>query len=196
MAPAKKPAKKRGGPPEGYERTKIPAELWGQNFSTSDALLEAVQSGSRRQWRLSEKMVKAIQTFGRKKTATAVARVNEGQGLIRVNGVPLEQIRPEVLRVKVLEPVLVLGREKFANVDIRVRVRGGGYVSQVYAIRQAIAKGLVAYYQKFEDEVSKNQIRSTLIEYDRSLLVADPRQCEAKKFGGRGARARRQKSYR
>jgi hypothetical protein len=28
------------------------------------------------------------------------------------------------------------------------------------------------------------------------LLVADPRRCETKKFGGRGARARFQKSYR
>ena len=38
------------------------------------------------------------------------------------------------------EPILLLGKERFAKVDIRVRVRGGGYVSQCYAIRQAIAK--------------------------------------------------------
>ena len=31
---------------------------------------------------------------------------------------------------------------------MRVRVRGGGYVSQIYAIRQAIAKGIVAWNQK------------------------------------------------
>lgn len=30
-----------------------------------------------------------------------------------------------------------------ADVDIRVRVRGGGHTSQVYAIRQAIAKSIV-----------------------------------------------------
>lgn len=30
-----------------------------------------------------------------------------------------------------------------AGVDIRVRVRGGGHTSQVYAIRQAIAKSIV-----------------------------------------------------
>jgi len=42
----------------------------------------------------------------------------------------------------------LLGKDKFAGVDIRVRVKGGGHVSQVYAIRQAISKSLVAYYQK------------------------------------------------
>ena len=36
------------------------------------------------------------------------------------------------------------------QVDIRLRVKGGGHVSQVYAIRQAIAKAIVAYYQKCE----------------------------------------------
>jgi small subunit ribosomal protein S16e len=64
------------------------------------------------------------------------------------------------------------------------------------AIRQAIAKGIVAYYQKYVDEQSKREIKETLVQYDRSLLVADPRRCEPKKFGGRGARARYQKSYR
>ena len=66
----------------------------------------------------------------------------------------------------------------------------------ILAIRQALAKGVVAYYQKFVDEASKKEIRDVLIAYDRSLLVADPRRCEPKKFGGPGARARYQKSYR
>ena len=46
------------------------------------------------------------------------------------------------------------------------------------------------------DEVSKKEIRDILVQYDRSLLVADPRRAEAKKFGGPGARSRYQKSYR
>ena len=46
------------------------------------------------------------------------------------------------------------------------------------------------------DEASKQEIKDILINYDRSLLVSDPRRCEAKKFGGPGARARYQKSYR
>jgi hypothetical protein len=46
------------------------------------------------------------------------------------------------------------------------------------------------------DEQSKKAIKDILIQFDRTLLVADPRKCESKKFGGPGARARYQKSYR
>lgn len=46
------------------------------------------------------------------------------------------------------------------------------------------------------DEASKNEIKEVLLSYDRALLVADPRHCEPKKFGGPSARARVQKSYR
>ena len=59
-----------------------------------------------------------------------------------------------------------------------------------------MAKGIVAFYQKFVDENSKREIKELLLQYDRQLIVSDPRRCEPKKFGGRGARARRQKSYR
>lgn len=46
------------------------------------------------------------------------------------------------------------------------------------------------------DEATKRKTREILIAYDRSLLVADPRRTEPKKFGGKGARARYTKSYR
>lgn len=49
------------------------------------------------------------------------------------------------------------------------------------ALRQAIAKAIIAYYQKYVDEQSKCQIKETLLQYDRTLLVADPRRCEPKK---------------
>merc|ERR1712085_51098 len=140
--------------------------------------------------------MESVQTFGRKKTAVAVAYCKKGRGLIKINGCPIELVEPEMLRYKVFEPILLLGRERFANVDIRLRVKGGGYTSQIYAIRQAIAKAVVAYYQKYVDESSKREIKDILVTYDRTLLVADPRRCEPKKFGGPGARARRQKSYR
>jgi len=138
----------------------------------------------------------SVQTFGRKKTAVAVAYCKPGHGLIKLNGQPLELVKPEILRHKVFEPILLIGRARVQNLDIRLRVKGGGHVSQVYAIRQAIAKAIIAYYQKYVDEQSKQQIKDTLLQYDRTLLVADPRRCEPKKFGGRGARARFQKSYR
>ena len=141
-------------------------------------------------------MSQSVQCFGRKRNATAVAHCKEGRGLIRVNGRPLELVEPKGLKLKVYEPILLLGQDRFNVVDIRVRVKGGGQSAQIYAIRQAIAKSLIAYYQKYIDEASKNEIKDILLSYDRTLLVADPRRCEPKKFGGPSARARYQKSDR
>lgn len=138
----------------------------------------------------------SVQTFGKKKTAIAVALCKRGKGHIRINGCPLETMEPEILRLKIYEPILLLGESRFSEVDIRIRVKGGGFTAQVYAIRQALAKALVAFYQKYVDEQSKREIKEILLSYDRSLLVADPRRCEPKKFGGPSARARFQKSYR
>lgn len=45
--------------------------------------------------------VESVQCFGRKKTATAVAYCKRGQGLVRVNGAPLELAQPAILREKV-----------------------------------------------------------------------------------------------
>ncbi|KAK9355962.1 ribosomal protein S9 [Lipomyces doorenjongii] len=160
--------------------------------------------------------IQSVQTFGKKKSATAVAYAKAGKGILKVNGSPIALVEPEILRFKVIniplgmkshgvnglcdlkvyEPILIVGLDKFANIDIRVRVTGGGHVSQIYAIRQAIAKAIVAYHQKYVDEQSKNELKKALITYDRTLLIADSRHSEPKKFGGPGARARYQKSYR
>ncbi|MCJ1444709.1 MAG: 40S ribosomal protein S16 [Stictis urceolatum] len=121
----------------------------------------------------------AVQCFGKKNTATAVAHCKTGNGLVKVNGKNLALLQPEILRFKVYEPILVLGTEHFKGVDIR-----------------AIAKAIVSYHQRFVDENIKNQLKQALVAYDRTLLVADNRRCEPKKFGGPGARARYQKSYR
>ncbi|XP_043854690.1 40S ribosomal protein S16-like isoform X2 [Dromiciops gliroides] len=123
--------------------------------------------------------LQSVQIFGRKKTATTVAHCKRGNGLIQL-----------------LEPVLLLGKERFAGIDTRVRVKGGGHVAQIYALRQSISKALVAYYQKYVDEASKKETKDILMQYDRTLLVADPRRCESKKFSGPGARACYQRSYR
>jgi small subunit ribosomal protein S16e len=128
-------------------------------------------------------------------TATAVAHAREGKGLIRINGSPINLVQPEILRFKVYEPVLVAGEDTFANIDIRVRVKGGGHTSQIYAIRQAISKAVVAYYAKYVDAFSAIELKKKLVAYDRTLLIADPRRMEPKKFGGAGARARRQKRW-
>ena len=105
-------------------------------------------------------------------------------------------MEPESLKTKVFEPIYLIGGNKFKNLSIRIRVRGGGPSNQIYAVRQALAKSLISYYQKYEDEQSKREIKEAFLMYDRNLVVADPRRCEPKKFGGKGARARFQKSYR
>ena len=69
-------------------------------------------------------------------------------------------------------------------------------MAQLYAARTAIAKGIVAWNQKYVDEESKDEARKDLLNYDKNLLVADYRRLEPKKYGGPGARSRKQKSYR
>lgn len=137
-----------------------------------------------------------VQTFGKKKNAVAVALCKRGKGTLRVNGKPIDLVEPQVMRQKLLEPMLLLGHEKFANFDIRIRVRGGGYIAQIYAIRLALCKAVLAFHQKFVDEQSKREMKELLLEYDRNLLVPDLRRMEPKHVGGKGARAKKQKSYR
>ncbi|KAK8794929.1 hypothetical protein WA538_005099 [Blastocystis sp. DL] len=138
----------------------------------------------------------SVQAFGRKKTAVAVAHCTYGKGVMKLNGQPIDILQPECLKMKAVEPVLLLGAERFANLDIRITVKGGGRVAQIYAIRQAISRAIVAFYQKYVNEQDKREIKDILVKYDRSLIAADPRRCEPKKYGGPSARARYQKSYR
>jgi small subunit ribosomal protein S16e len=137
-----------------------------------------------------------VQTFGKKKNSTAVATCTEGKGNIRVNGKSINILEPASMRMKVFEPIFLLGQKRFENLNIRVRVRGGGQTSQCLAIRMAIAKAVIAFTQKYDDESIKRELKELLLQYDKGLLVSDPRRCEPKKFGGPGARARFQKSYR
>ena len=106
---------------------------------------------------------RVVYTHGKKRSAVASAVTREGHGSISVNGIPIQNIEPRPLRVKVFEPVLVLGAEAFKDLAIRVRVRGGGAVAQLYAARLAISKALVAWNQKFVDEESREKIRKSLI---------------------------------
>ena len=140
--------------------------------------------------------LKIVYTHGKKKNATANAIVQEGRGTITVNRIPIQNTEPRTLRIKIFEPILLLGSGHFKNLKIRVRVSGGGQIAQLYAARMAIAKGIVAWKQKFVDEDEKVTVRKTLLTYDKGLLVPDPRRREPKKYGGPGARARSQKSYR
>jgi small subunit ribosomal protein S16e len=119
-----------------------------------------------------------------------------GNGFVRINGIPLDLIEPEILKFKAFEPFFFSEEMGTGDIDIRVRVKGGGHVSRIYAIRQAIARGLIKYFEKFVDENKRTKLFNIFLDYDRSLLVGDPRENEPKKAGGRGARSRYQKSYR
>ncbi|QLG62494.1 30S ribosomal protein S9 [Halorarum salinum] len=128
-------------------------------------------------------------TSGKKKTAVARATVREGEGRVRIDSEPVELAEPEQSRLKMLEPFRIAGEDLRSRVDIDVTVNGGGYAGQADAARTAIARGLVEFLNDAE-------LRDAFMEFDRSLLVNDSRQSEPKKWGGPGARARYQKSYR
>ena len=125
---------------------------------------------------------------GKRKTAIARAVVKDGKGRYRINHMPFEIYEPEIARLSVLEPIGLIG-DKASKVDIEVKVRGGGVVGQAEAARTAVARALVKY---FDDPA----IESKFKEYDRHLLVNDVRRKLPKLPLGRGARKRRQKSYR
>jgi small subunit ribosomal protein S9 len=128
-------------------------------------------------------------TSGKKKTAIARATVHDGSGKVRINAQPIELIDPESAQLKMLEPFRVVDDNIRSDVDIDVTIEGGGIMGQADAARTAIARGLVQHRNDAE-------LRDAYMEFDRSLLVNDVRQSEAKKWGGPGARARYQKSYR
>jgi small subunit ribosomal protein S9 len=127
-------------------------------------------------------------TSGKKKTAVARATVRDGDGRVRIDSQPIELVEPEMARLKMLEPFRIAGEQR-EEVDIEVSVDGGGTSGQADAVRTAIARGIV-------EHLNDAELRDAYMEFDRSLLVNDVRQREAKKWGGPGARARYQKSYR
>jgi small subunit ribosomal protein S9 len=129
-----------------------------------------------------------VLTTGKRKTAIARAVARPGRGIVTVNDYPLENFSPELARLKIYEPVMLAG-DRRKNIDVRVRVSGGGMMSQAEAARVALARALVEWTRSAE-------LRKIFLAYDRSLLAGDPRRKEMKKFGGPGARRRKQKSYR
>ena len=133
-------------------------------------------------------MQKIVNVSGKRKTAVARATARRGEGRIRVNNTPLEIYTPELARLKIREALHFAGDH--ANVvDIDVDVRGGGIMGQAEAVRTAVAR---AIYEFTGDE----SLKEAFLSYDRTLLVNDTRRREAKHQLGRGARKKKQKSYR
>jgi len=125
---------------------------------------------------------------GARKQARATAAIMPGSGKIRINNVPVEVLTPTVARQRIMTPRILSG-ELRDKVDVDVRVSGGGFMGQAEAAAMAISKAMV-------DWTRGQELRKRLIEHDVHFLSGDARQSESKKFGGPGARRRKQKSYR
>ena len=136
---------------------------------------------------MSEKK-KVMIISGKRKTAVAKAVLQSGAGKITFNNYPINLVSPETARMKLMEPLIVAG-EKAKSIDIKIKAQGGGVVSQAEAARIAIARGLIRW-------TKSAQLKRALRNQDRAMLAGDPRRAESKKFGGPGARRRKQKSYR
>jgi small subunit ribosomal protein S9 len=135
------------------------------------------------------KSKKVLVLSGKRKTAIARATVRAGKGRIRINNVPLEIFEPKLARDKILEPLFLVEDKVWKEVDINVKVSGGGFMGQAEAARMAIANVLLKW-------TKSTRLHTTFRDYDRTMIAGDPRRKEPKKFGGPGARARDQKSYR
>ena len=130
---------------------------------------------------------KAQLTVGKRKTSKARVVLTEGKGRIRINNTPLDFYQPLIAREKIIESVMVAG-ETADNIDIKVKVHGGGFMSQAEAVRMGIAQGFVQWTRG-------KKMRTAYLAYDRTMLAGDSRRKEPKKFGGPGARRKKQKSY-
>ncbi|MFX1490751.1 MAG: 30S ribosomal protein S9 [Promethearchaeota archaeon] len=133
--------------------------------------------------------LKIVVSSGKRKTAIARATIREGSGRVYINKNPLENYMPLMARQIIEEPLLIASDDLTSKIDIRINVRGGGTMGQAQASRIAVARGLV-------DFTKSADLRRQFVEYDRTLMAGDSRRKEKKKFGGPGARARKQKSYR
>lgn len=123
--------------------------------------------------------------LGRRKAATARARLYKGKGNVTINDKPAAEYLSDnkTLLAEITDPLALVGRQK--EFDITVRVSGGGLAGQVDAIKLAIAKAIT---------VGHSDLRPTLKKAE--FLKRDPREKERKKYGLRSARKREQFSKR
>ncbi len=140
--------------------------------------------------------------FATRKTSKAHVYITKGSGRVRINNTPAEMIQQETAREVILSPLEVAG-ELRNKVDISVRVKGGGFMGQSYAAATAISRAMTGWTKTKKDPKDhpftkqiRNDLKKRINDFDKHLLSGDARQKEPKKFGGPGARRRKQKSYR
>ena len=113
---------------------------------------------------------------GRRKTSVARVRLRTGQGTITINERPYEEyFRIDADRRNLLAPLVKAGKQ--SNVDISIRVHGGGISGQSGACMLGIARALLKFDTETEPVLRQNH-----------LLTRDGRMKERKKYGLRGAR--------
>ena len=123
--------------------------------------------------------------LGRRKSATARARLYKGKGTVTINDKPAADYLDgnKTLLAEITDPLALVNKQK--EFDVTIRVQGGGTAGQVDAIKLAIAKALT---------VAHSDLRPTLKKAE--LLKRDSREKERKKYGLRSARKREQFSKR
>lgn len=123
--------------------------------------------------------------LGRRKAATARARLFKGKGEITINNkVALDYLSGnKSLLAEVTDPLALSGKQK--EFDITILVSGGGLAGQVDAIKLAISKALTLEFPDLRPVLKK-----------AGLIKRDPREKERKKYGLRSARKREQFSKR
>ena len=123
--------------------------------------------------------------LGRRKSATARARLTAGKGAITINGKTADEYLSgnKTLLAEITDPLATVNKQK--EFDVSVLVRGGGLSGQVDAIKQAIAKAITAGAADLRTPLKK-----------AGFMKRDPREKERKKYGLRSARKREQFSKR
>lgn len=143
-------------------------------------------------------MSQIVTTRGKKKTSTAVCKCeNTGKFLIRINKIPLEVHTDKLLVAKFEEILHIIPAEVISSLTFDITFpRVSSNVGNIYAGRQAFCRAILAYLGAYSDEYKKQEIKDMISRFDRYAVVTDTRMREPKKYGGPGARARYQKSYR
>ena len=111
-------------------------------------------------------------------------------------------IEPTVAREVILAPLEIAG-ELRNKIDVSVKVSGGGFMGQAYAVATAITRALIGWTKNKKEpkdhpftKKERTDLRKMIDEFDKYLVSGDARRKEPKKFGGPSARRRKQKSYR
>lgn len=113
---------------------------------------------------------------GRRKTSVARVRIRDGNGKFTVNGRNFDEFFCVERDRKTVQSPLMLTNQR-NNVDISVRVNGGGTTGQAGAVLLGISRAL---------EVRNPSIHSMLA--DHGFLTRDSRMVERKKYGRKKAR--------